>query len=71
MPTYDYRCADCGHEFERFEAITAKPLRTCPLCEGKVKRLIGAGGAVIFRGNGFYCNDYPKQRREPEKKESE
>ncbi len=59
MPTYDYICESCGCEFERFQSITAKPLRTCPKCKKrKLKRLIGAGAGVIFKGSGFYQTDY-------------
>lgn len=58
MPTYDYRCTACGHEFERFQSITAPPLRECPLCQGPVERQLGTGGAVIFKGAGFYATDY-------------
>ncbi|MHC4482996.1 MAG: FmdB family zinc ribbon protein [Planctomycetota bacterium] len=59
MPTYDYICEDCEQEFEQFQAITAKPIRKCPNC-GKLslKRLIGAGSGLIFKGNGFYETDY-------------
>lgn len=59
MPTYDYKCQVCGHEFEKFQSITAKPVRKCPVCgKLKVKRLIGAGAGVIFKGSGFYSTDY-------------
>ena len=59
MPTYDYQCADCGHEYELFQSITAKPKRKCPSCgQLKARRLIGTGGGVIFRGSGFYQTDY-------------
>ncbi len=59
MPTYDYICESCGCEFERFQSIIAKPLRTCPKCKKrKLKRLIGAGAGVIFKGSGFYQTDY-------------
>ena len=59
MPTYDYRCQACNHEFEEFQSITAKTLRKCPEC-GKLKlqRLIGIGAGVIFKGSGFYETDY-------------
>ncbi|MEM1185589.1 MAG: zinc ribbon domain-containing protein [Planctomycetota bacterium] len=59
MPTYEYRCGACSHELETFQSITAKPLRKCPEC-GKLKleRLISGGGAVIFKGGGFYETDY-------------
>ncbi len=59
MPTYDYECGACGHTFELFQSITAKPIRKCPSCEQpKARRLIGTGGGIIFRGSGFYCTDY-------------
>ncbi|MBN1392666.1 MAG: zinc ribbon domain-containing protein [Sedimentisphaerales bacterium] len=69
MPTYEYICESCGHEFEQFQSITAKPLRKCPACgKNKLKRLIGAGAGVIFKGPGFYATDY---RSEGYKKKSE
>lgn len=59
MPTYDYRCEACGHEFEEFQSITAPHLKKCPACKkSKLKRLIGTGGAMIFKGSGFYLTDY-------------
>jgi putative FmdB family regulatory protein len=59
MPTYDYICENCGYEFEQFQAITARPLRKCPDCgKTSLKRLIGAGSGVIFKGSGFYQTDY-------------
>jgi len=58
MPTYDYKCEACGHTFEQFQAITDDPLTECPECGGEVRRLIGSGGAVIFKGSGFYATDY-------------
>jgi len=59
MPTYDYRCGACGHEFEAFQSITAKPLRKCPECgHNTLSRLIGTGGGIIFKGSGFYQTDY-------------
>ena len=59
MPTYDYRCAACGHTFEKFQSITARPIRTCPRCrKRKVKRLIGTGAGILFKGSGFYQTDY-------------
>ena len=59
MPTYEYRCSECGHEFEEFQSITSKPLRRCPSCsKNKVDRLIGCGAGVIFKGSGFYQTDY-------------
>ena len=52
MPTYEYECARCGHRFERYQSITAAPEKTCPECRGAVKRLLGAGGAVIVKRGG-------------------
>lgn len=62
MPTYDYECAQ-GHTFEAFQQITAKPLTKCIKCGKKVKRLIGSGAGIIFKGSGFYATDYPKRSR--------
>ena len=59
MPTYDYQCSNCGHSFEEFQSITAKPLRKCSQCgRNTLKRLIGCGAGVIFKGSGFYETDY-------------
>jgi len=60
MPTYDYECQKCGHRFEQFQSITADPLKRCPRpkCRGKVKRLLGTGAGIIFKGSGFYLTDY-------------
>jgi putative FmdB family regulatory protein len=59
MPTYEYQCEACDERFEVFQSITAKPLRKCPECgKGKVKRLIGTGAGIIFKGSGFYETDY-------------
>ncbi len=59
MPTYDYECGACGHTFEKFQSITAPVIRKCPQCSRlKVKRLIGTGAGIIFKGSGFYQTDY-------------
>jgi len=64
MPTYEYECTKCGHVIEMFQSITAKPKRKpdepCPGCgeRAPIRRLIGGGGAVIFKGSGFYETDY-------------
>jgi putative FmdB family regulatory protein len=59
MPTYDYRCNECGHTCEIFQAITDKPKRQCPVCKRrKMVRLIGSGAGIIFKGSGFYETDY-------------
>ncbi len=59
MPTYEYECAACGHRFEEFQSMSAKPIKKCPNCgKLKVNRLISAGAGIIFRGSGFYQTDY-------------
>jgi putative FmdB family regulatory protein len=59
MPTYDYACQACGHQFELFQSMTAKVKRKCPECgEPKLQRLIGPGAGFLFRGDGFYITDY-------------
>jgi putative FmdB family regulatory protein len=79
MPTYQYSCTKCEQQFEIFQPITAKPLAVCPkeLCglkkwgKGKVKRVIGAGAGLIFKGSGFYITDYRSEKyKEAAKKES-
>ncbi len=61
MPNYEYECTACGHRFEAFQQMTAKPLTKCPKCSKKVKRLIGGGAGIIFKGSGFYATDYKKK----------
>ena len=59
MPTYDYICDHCKHEFEAFESIKADPQTDCPRCrEAKLRRKIGPGAAILFKGSGFYQTDY-------------
>ena len=73
MPTYEYQCSKCGHEFETFQSMTAGVLKKCPAC-GKLslKRLIGTGGAVLFKGSGFYATDYRSESyRQAAKAESD
>jgi putative FmdB family regulatory protein len=58
MPTYEYECTECGHTFEEFQSMTADPLVQCPECdEAGLRRLIGGGIGVIFKGSGFYVTD--------------
>lgn len=60
MPTYDYACPACGHEFEVFQSMNDKRLTKCPQsgCKGKVVRKIGVGAGFVFKGSGFYITDY-------------
>src|SRR6266540_2845795 len=79
MPTYEYVCQKCGHEFEKFQPIADKPLAVCPkeLCKlktcgkGKVTKAISAGAGLIFKGSGFYITDYRSENyKAAAKKES-
>ncbi len=79
MPTYEYVCEKCGHHFEKFQPISARPLTTCPeeLCgekrwgKGKVKRAISGGAGLIFKGSGFYTTDYRSEKyKEAARKEA-
>jgi putative FmdB family regulatory protein len=70
MPTYEYKCDDCGHRFEKFQRMTEARLTECPECQGTVRRLIGAGAGIIFKGSGFYCTDYRKSSEPAHKTES-
>ncbi len=79
MPTYEYICSKCDHQFDLFQSITERPLTVCPKdkCgmkrwgKGKVKRVIGAGAGLIFKGSGFYITDYRSESyKEAAKKES-
>lgn len=68
MPTYEYECAGCGHEFEIFQNMSDDTLKKCPQCKkNRLKRKIGIGAGIIFKGDGFYCTDY---RSEDYKKEA-
>lgn len=60
MPTYEYECEKCGHHFETFQSMKDAPLKKCPEkgCKGKVRRLLGTGAGLIFKGSGFYITDY-------------
>ena len=72
MPTYDYICEDCGYEFEQFQSIKARPLRKCPICKKpSLKRLIGSGSALIFKGPGFYETDYRSENYKKQAKQRE
>ena len=70
MPHYDYECQNCHKNHEIFQSITAAPLRTCPACGGRMKRLMGSGAGFLFKGSGFYTTDYrSKKYREAKKKD--
>ena len=76
MPTYDYECDTCGHEFELFQSISDAVKRKCPECgKQKLRRLFGTGAAVVFKGSGFYQTDYRsdsyKKAAEKDKKPAE
>jgi len=73
MPTYEYKCDACEHTFETFQSITEEPVRICPICgKKKVRRLISAGGGLLFKGSGFYITDYRSESyKKSAKKESE
>lgn len=60
MPTYEYECDECGEKFEQFQSMKDAPVRTCPKCGASVRRLIGPGAAIIFKGSGFHATDYPR-----------
>ena len=79
MPTYEYVCDKCGHQFEKFQPISSRPLTICPedLCKqkrwgkGKVKRAISGGAGLLFKGSGFYITDYRSDKyKEAAKKET-
>jgi putative FmdB family regulatory protein len=71
MPTYEYECAKCKKTFEISQSIKDKPLTVCPdaKCKGKVKRLIGKGSGIIFKGSGFYATDYRSESYKKKAKE--
>jgi putative FmdB family regulatory protein len=72
MPTYEYQCDGCGHRFEEFQQISDEPLKSCPKChKRKLRRLIGAGAAVIFKGAGFYETDYRSKQYSEDKSKAE
>lgn len=70
MPTYEYECLKCGHHFERFQSMLDEPVKRCPKCRCKVRRVFGTGAGIIFKGAGFYETDYrSKSYSEGAKKE--
>ena len=71
MPTYEYQCQKCKRPHEAFQSITAKPLRTCHSCGGRLKRLLGSGSGFIFKGSGFYTTDYRSKSYQDAKKKDQ
>ena len=70
IPTYQYKCTECGYNFEKFQSIKSNMLRKCPKCgKSTLRRLIGPGGGIIFKGSGFYATDYRKKPKKYEKSE--
>ncbi len=65
MPTYDYVCDACGNKYEKFQSMSSEADTECPECGGKVRRLIGSGAGIIFKGSGFYQTDYKKATPAP------
>jgi putative FmdB family regulatory protein len=63
MPTYEYECKNCGHNFEVFQAMSDEPLKTCVKCGKEVRRLIFGGAGTIFKGSGFYATDTSKGKK--------
>ncbi|MFH1879101.1 MAG: FmdB family zinc ribbon protein [Candidatus Omnitrophota bacterium] len=70
MPTYEYCCDTCGYTFEQFQKMEDAPLKKCPRCKAPVRRLIGMGAGVIFKGSGFYQTDYKKSGAKNDPKSS-
>ena len=70
MPTYEYKCDKCGHEFEAFQSIKDEPIKICPVCNSKVHRVINGGVGLIFKGSGFYVTDYKNAQRSGDKRKS-
>lgn len=70
MPNYDYVCTSCGEEFEFFQSMNDNPLTQCPSCEEHtLKRKIGSGAGIIFKGSGFYETDYKRTSKDSEPSE--
>ena len=71
MPTYDYKCTQCGHGFEMFQSMSEDHIKKCPECEGIVRRLVGGGSGLIFKGSGFYLTDYVKGKDQKKKSDGQ
>lgn len=69
MPNYKYKCSECGHEFSVFQAMSDPDITECPKCSGNVKKLLSGGAGVIYKGDGFYVNDYNPAKKQDAKKD--
>jgi putative FmdB family regulatory protein len=69
MPTYEYECCNCPNRFEVFQKMTEEHLKHCPVCKGKVRRLVGTGAGVIYKGSGFYTTEYRSESYKKSEKE--
>ena len=65
MPTYEYKCEKCGNEFEEFQSMSAEAKANCPECGAEAKRMISLNSGIIFKGKGFYVNDYKNKNNAP------
>lgn len=63
MPTYDYECKSCGYTFEHFQSMSSDLLKECPECGKELRRLVGGGAGIIFKGTGFYCTDFKNKKK--------
>ncbi|MBU2495139.1 MAG: zinc ribbon domain-containing protein [Candidatus Omnitrophica bacterium] len=71
MPNYEYECCDCPNQFEVFQKMTEEHLKHCPKCQGKVRRLVGTGSGVIYKGSGFYTTEYRSESYKKREKEDQ
>ncbi|MBN1633924.1 MAG: zinc ribbon domain-containing protein [Ignavibacteria bacterium] len=68
MPIYEYKCSECGFQFDKFQSIKDLPLKTCPRCgKESLKKIISGGTGLIFKGSGFYLTDYSKKTQSQKK----
>ncbi|MFN4227685.1 MAG: FmdB family zinc ribbon protein [Candidatus Ratteibacteria bacterium] len=72
MPTYEYECKNCGYKFDKFQKMSEDPLKVCPKCNNEsLRRLVGVGGGVIYKGPGFYTTEYRSEEYKRKQKEEE
>lgn len=65
MPIYEYQCIECGNVFEELQSFSDKPITQCPICKGRVRKLVSKGVGLSFKGSGFYCTDYRSSHSSP------